>query len=168
MATAHPPSAALTEHRERLFVPVSWWIIAAVFLLSLFVAVAFYLGPWTGVLVAVVSVGIVAAVLLPYGSLRITVDDTALTVGPNRIEWPWVGGASALDRAETRRRLGPGADARAYLVTRPYLSEAVEIDLADPADPHPYWLVSSRHAVALAATINAHAAAPRTPGVTDG
>lgn len=167
MPTAKPVPAAMAEHRERLFVPVSWWIIAAFFLLSIFVAVAFYLGPWIGALVAVVSAGIVVAVLLRYGTLRVTGDDTALTVGHNAIEWPWVAGATALDRDETRRRLGPGADARAHLVTRPYLSESVEVTLADPADPHPYWLVSSRQAVALAATINAHAAAPRTPRSDD-
>lgn len=167
MPTAQPPPTALTEHRERLFVPVSWWIIVVFFLVSIFVAVAFYLGLWNGVLVTVLSAGIVAAVLLPYGSMQITVDDKALTVGPNRIEWPWVAGAAALDRTETRHRLGRGADVRAHLLTRPYLAETVEVTLADPADPHPYWLVSSRNAVALAATINARAAGGQ-PGVTDG
>lgn len=157
MPTPTPPPAALTEHRERLFVPVHWWIIVALFLISIFAAIAFYLGAWNGVLVTAVAAGVVAAVLLPYGAARITVDDAALTVGPNRIEWRWVAGATALDRDETRHRLGPGADVRAHLATRPYLSEAVEVTLADPADDHPYWLITSRQPVDLAASINAHA-----------
>lgn len=166
--TTAPPPASSTEHRERLFVPVAWWIIVAVFLISIFVAVAFYLGPWNGSLVTVVGVGIAAAVLLPYGSVLVTVDDKALTVGLNRIEWPWVSGATALDRAEVRHRLGPGADARAHLLIRPYLAEGVEVTLADAADPHPYWLVSSRQSVALAAAINARAAASAERQATSG
>ena len=36
---------------------------------------------------------------------------------------------------------GVDADARAYLLLRPYLKRAVQVDLADPADPTPYWLL---------------------------
>lgn len=167
MPTAPQPPAARTAHRERLFVPVYWWIIVVFFLLSTFVAVAFYLGPWNGLLITAVAAGIVAAVLLPYGSATVKVDEDALTVGRSRVEWRWVARATALERAETRSRLGPGADARAHLVVRPYLAEAVEITLADPADPHPYWLVGSRQPTALAAAINARAGTDAT-GLSDG
>ena len=58
---------------------------------------------------------------------------------------------------------GPEADARAYLVLRPYVRTAVQVDLADPADPAPYWLISSRHPKRLADALVAAAsgAAPR-------
>ena len=36
---------------------------------------------------------------------------------------------------------GPDADARAYLLLRPYLKRAVRVEITDPADPAPYWLV---------------------------
>jgi len=45
------------------------------------------------------------------------------------------------------------ADARAYLLIRPYLRQAVRIDVEDPADPTPYWLVGTRHADRLAAAL---------------
>ena len=55
----------------------------------------------------------------------------------------------------TPRRPGasPGrdADARAYLLLRPYLKRAVRVEITDPADPTPYWLVSTRHPDELAA-----------------
>jgi hypothetical protein len=50
---------------------------------------------------------------------------------------------------------GPAADARAYLLLRPYLKRAVKVQITDPADPTPYWLVSSRHPEALAGALNA-------------
>ena len=33
---------------------------------------------------------------------------------------------------------------------RPYLKRAVRVEITDPADPAPYWLVSSRHPEELA------------------
>ncbi len=50
--------------------------------------------------------------------------------------------------------MGPGADARAFLVIRPYLKRAVRVPVTDPADPTPYWLVGSRHPDALAEALN--------------
>ena len=46
-----------------------------------------------------------------------------------------------------------GADARAFVTQRPWLSESVQVTVDDAADPHPYWLVSSRRPAQLAAAI---------------
>ena len=61
--------------------------------------------------------------------------------------------AVVLDADQARRRAGVDADARAHLVLRPYVATAVEITLDDPADPVPYWLVSTRRPDALAAAV---------------
>ena len=53
--------------------------------------------------------------------------------------------AEPLDAEETRRVHGVDADARAFLLTRPYLKRSVQVPVHDPADPTPYWLVSTRH-----------------------
>ncbi len=50
---------------------------------------------------------------------------------------------------------GPEADARAYLLLRPYLKRAVRVEITDPADPAPYWLVSSRRPEELARAVQA-------------
>ena len=49
---------------------------------------------------------------------------------------------------------GPEANARAYLVLRPYLKRAVKVEITDPADPTPYWLVSSRRPEDLAGALS--------------
>jgi hypothetical protein len=36
---------------------------------------------------------------------------------------------------------------------RPYLSRAVRVEIDDPADPAPYWLLSTRHPERLAAAL---------------
>lgn len=147
--------------RERLAVPLWWWLVAGAFVLSVLVAAGFALGAWPGIVLTVASSALVAAVLVPYGKQRTVVDEHALTVGDSRVEWRWVADARALDADQARLRLGTGADARAHLAVRPYTPQAVEVTIDDPADPHPYWLVGSRHAEELAAAVRAHLAEPR-------
>ena len=65
------------------------------------------------------------------------------------------GPPTPLDPAGTRRQAGVDADARAYLLLRPYVKTSVRVEVTDPADPTPYWLLSSRHPQALAAALDA-------------
>jgi hypothetical protein len=102
----------------------------------------------TGVLVA-----LMVLLFLTYGAPRVDVEDGWLKAGRARIPGQYVGGAEALDPAETRRVAGPGADARAYLLLRPYLKRAVRVTIRDDRDPTPYWLVSSRDPEHLASAI---------------
>jgi len=100
-----------------------------------------------------VLMGLLALFLLAYGAPRVDVEDGWLRAGRARIPGEYLGGAEALDPAETRRVAGPGADARAYLLLRPYLKRAVRVTVADERDPAPYWLVSSRDPEHLATAI---------------
>ena len=151
--------------RERLHVPVVWWLLSAVLALTVLVAFGLSTGPGWGIGVAAISL-VVTTALFVRSAVRIEVDDTMLRVGRAQIEHRYIGGAAALDAEQTRRRAGVEADARAHLVLRPYVSTAVEITLDDPADPVPYWLVSSRRPQALAAALSAAAPALRPDAVT--
>ena len=102
----------------------------------------------TGVLL-LVMVGL----FLAYGAPRVEVEAGWLRAGRARISGEYLGDAESLDAAETRRVAGPGADARAYLLMRPYLKRAVRVTVRDERDPAPYWLVSSRDPEHLAAAI---------------
>lgn len=136
--------------RERLTVPVIWWVLAGLFSLSVLLAVGAYLGP-TWAAGASVATMLVAAAIFISASIMISVDSDELRVGRASIEHLYIAGCRALNPEETRRRAGVEADARAHLVLRPYVKTAVEITLNDPDDPVPYWLVSTRHPQQLAA-----------------
>ena len=58
------------------------------------------------------------------GSAVLVVADGELRAGRAHIETRLLGPAEALDAAETRRVHGVDADARAFLLTRPYLKRA--------------------------------------------
>lgn len=148
-------AAGNPHYRERLSVPLRWWVqgtmLVATLWLALVVAVP---GPlaWgvTGLLLAVLAAG-----LRGYGAVQVVVGAGELRVGRARIEARHLGSTEALDAEQTRRVAGVEADARAYLVLRPYLARAVRVEITDPADPAPYWLVSTRHPEQLAGAVGA-------------
>jgi hypothetical protein len=140
---------------------VSWWIAALAF--------AAVWG-WVFLVATTWSIAIVVTALLAlaggyavwrYGSVVVEAGPQGLRVGRAHLDAPHVGPVRSLDRAAYRTQLGTGADARAFLVTRPYLDHGVLVTIADPDDPAPYWLVSSRHPDALAAAL-----APTAPAAS--
>ena len=116
------------------------------------VAIGFYLGPLAGVLGLVGAQAVVTCVLLGT-AIRLQLDGTELRVGRAVLDLAYVSAVRGLDPEATTRRTGPEADARAHLVLRPYAKEAVELTLDDPADPVPYWVVSTRRPTQLADAI---------------
>jgi hypothetical protein len=102
-----------------------------------------------------IALALLATLLVSYGSARVSVEAGWFRAGRARIEAAHLGTVAALDAQETRRVAGAEADARAYLLLRPYLKRAVRVEITDPADPAPYWLVSSRHPDELARAVRA-------------
>jgi len=138
---------------ERLGVPLRWWALATMFLASMLIAFLVATPAWVAVAGTAVLVALVLTLFMGYGAARVSVRDGVLTAGRARISLEHVGEVEALDAARTRLLAGREADARAYLLLRPYLSRAVRIGIDDPADPTPYWLVSSRRPDRLAAAL---------------
>lgn len=129
---------------ERLHVPLRWWVQAVMFLASIWLAFVVALPAavaWTatGVLTAAVVV-----LFVTYGSARVRVVDQKLHAGRAHIPTSLLSAPVALGREEAHRLAGRDADVRAYLLLRPYTKRAVRVDVRDPADPAPYWLISTR------------------------
>ncbi|MDO4783790.1 MAG: DUF3093 domain-containing protein [Propionibacteriaceae bacterium] len=143
------------RYRERLVAPLWWWLVAAGFVAGMTTSVWAFLGPAFGIGSALVFCGTAAALLTGYGWAWLAVDRDGVDVSGARLEWAWLGEVSALDEQTTARLLSRECDPRAYLVTRPYIKTAVRIEVCDDADPHPYWLVSSRRPDEAVAAIEA-------------
>jgi hypothetical protein len=146
------PDAA-AEHHERLSVPFRWWVqgtmLVATFWLAFVVSTPALVAWSATAFLLLVMVGL----LLGYGAPRVDVEGGWLRAGRARIAGEFLGDAEALDPAETRRIAGPDADARAFLLLRPYLKRSVRVTVRDDRDPTPYWLVSTRNPEHLAAAI---------------
>ncbi len=140
---------------ERLGVPLRWWVQGVMLVATLWLALVVALPGALAWTFSGIALALLAALLLSYGSPHVSARDGWFRAGRARIEAVHLGAVAALDAEETRRVAGPEADARAYLLLRPYLKRAVRVEITDPADPAPYWLVSSRHPDELARAVRA-------------
>lgn len=75
--------------------------------------------------------------------LDIYVAEETLRVGRAKLELALIDSVIALDEEAMRRERGFALDTRAYLAIRFWIKGGVKINLKDPRDPTPYWLVSS-------------------------
>lgn len=148
------------EYDERLSVPLRWWVQGTMLVASLWLAVVVALPSAAAWTVSGAAMLLLAALLLWFGSARVSVRDGVFRAGRASIPVALLGAITPLDPEATRRTAGVEADARAYLLLRPYLKRAVRVEVADPADPTPYWLVSTRRPDQLAAALaSQHSAA---------
>lgn len=140
-------------YRERLHIPWWWVLIGILFVGSIALVVAFSTPLPVAIAMTALTILGVGLGLLAYSATAITVGDGVLTVGRNRLEAGYIGDVDALAGADARAGVGPEADHRAFLFTRPYINDVVRVHLRDEADPHPYWLVSTRRPAELADAI---------------
>ncbi|HET6562178.1 MAG TPA: DUF3093 domain-containing protein [Marmoricola sp.] len=138
---------------ESLRVPMRWWAVATMFLASMLLAFLVALPAGVSFLLAGVLTAVTVAVFLGYGSAHIVVAGGTLQAGRARIPVRLLAEPVALDAHRTRQVAGTEADARAFLLLRPYVSRSVQVRVADPADPAPYWLLSTRHPRTLAGVL---------------
>jgi hypothetical protein len=141
------------DYAERLTVPLRWWVQGTMLVASLWLAVLAATPEVVAWSVSAVALAVLVALLVGYGRPRVAVDGGTLRAGRAHIALEHVGEVTALDADGVRRLAGVDADARAYLLLRPYLKRGVRIDITDPADPAPYWLVSCRRPEALVTAV---------------
>jgi hypothetical protein len=149
-------------YSERLSVPWWWWPIG-------FALVA--LPAWTVHLGAGLSAWLPGVLLLPLpvwvlwwlGRYRVEVRRTAGSDGrPQNLELrverahltaDFVGRTAAVPATAKSAAMGRQLDPAAFVVHRPWIGSMALLTLEDPADPTPYWLVSTRRPERLLAAL---------------
>lgn len=154
MTTAASSPAVL--FRERVLPTPAVWLVGAIGG-AIFGVI---LVPISTLLAAVVAVlmAIGVCVLLAVASPVIEVTDTHLRAGTASIEAEHLGEASPLDRAAWDRVMGVDFEPLAFHCTRPWARAGVRVEVEDPDDPAPAWVISSRDPMALAAALEAQRA----------
>jgi hypothetical protein len=137
-------------------IPILVSLVAVVIAATFGIAVGAALGWLAGVLSGVVVVGGVV-ILLARGTGRVAVVGGDLQAGRARLPQWAQGRVVVLDADAARRLRGVDADVSAYLYLKGWVPTAVRVDVVDPADPAPYWYVSTRRPAELAAALSATA-----------
>ncbi len=144
------------DYRERLRVPLAWWLLAVPTVLIL--GATLYAGlaePWPVIIMIGLAAGC-AAFLITLGLATVEIRNGALRAGKAALPLTAVSEVVSLDEKQTTRLRGPRADPAAHLYSRPYLKESVYLAVAtshQAAGSAPYWLIGTRHRAELAATI---------------
>ncbi len=152
-SSAASGAAAVAPYRERLSPGVGLFIALLLFIPAVMLMVTPISGGAALPIAIAVYVIISGALWLLSPVLR--VEDGVFVAGNARISVGLLGAARTLDREGLRREIGPGADARSYLLVRGYIHQAVQIKVNDPADPTPQWIVTTRNPAKLLAALEA-------------
>jgi hypothetical protein len=130
-------------YRERLW-PARWILIATLLVVP---ASALVFAPlsWTLGIVVGVALYLGCVALYAVAGVPVEVTDETFRAGRARIERRFISGATAFTGTEATAERGPRLDARAFLLLRGGVDGLVRVELSDPADPTPYWLVSTRN-----------------------
>jgi len=141
------------SYRERLLVPVSYWLLAIPVVMLLGSEAWFFVGGIFPPLFILLLAAIVAVVLVHWSGATIEVAGGVLQAGGDTLALRETGDVIALDERQAMVLRGPQADPSAHILLRPYLKRAVYVGLADPSEGVPYWLIATRRPQELAAAI---------------
>lgn len=143
----------MRSYRERLHVPLLWWLLGTISILIIGSGIWAGLSGWWPAITYIVLFALVGSVLVNWTRATIEVSDGVLRAGGASLPLEKAGKVVALDERETRVVAGPRADPAAHLLLRPYLKRAVYIGVEDPGSTVPYWLIATRRPEELAAAI---------------
>lgn len=139
--------------QERLF--PKWWVWLATTSVVGGVAVAYTyaLGSAAGWTMFGCGILLTFAGLL-VSTPKIVVTGCNVRAGRATLPAEWIGKVSALDQPTSDAARTTQADPSAHLLLRTLSAPRVVLmEVTDPEDPHPYWLISSRRPEQLAAAL---------------
>jgi Protein of unknown function (DUF3093) len=141
------------SYRERLLVPVSYWLLAVPVVVTLGAEAYFFVDGFIPPLVIGLFALVVGVFLVHWSAATIEVTGGVLRAGKDALALSEADRVLALDERQSAQLRGPKGDPAAHLLLRPYLKRAVYVGLADPGEGAPYWLVATRHPEQLAAAV---------------
>jgi len=132
---------SLGFYAATLFVPVALFLIALPFseVVGLIVAA-----------MSILTIIFLSWILAPL----ITLTTENLNVGKVSIDKKWLGSAIEVTGTDAFLERGTRLDTRAFTRFQIGVKSLVKIELADPQDPTPYWLIATRNPEVLAGLIN--------------
>ena len=137
--------------RFREVIRAPFWLLAFIYFLflSLVVAVWAALGNQPALLTWVASTALIFTIALK-SSLVIEVDELELRAGSAHIELKYLSNVTALDGKQMGRLRTRDADPASFLIFRFWRSTGVKVEINDPRDTTPYWLITCKRNIELA------------------
>ncbi len=141
--------------RFREVIRAPFWLITFIYFLflSLVVAVWAAIGNQPAFITWVVCTVLIVLIALKT-TLELEVDENEFRAGAAHIELKYLGQATALDSKAMGRLRTRDADPASHLNFRFWQSTGVKVEINDPRDQTPYWLITSKRNKELAEILN--------------
>lgn len=142
----------LINFREVLRPP--FWLMAFIYFLAISLGIAVWAALNTMAAVIVMTPLTLATIAIYFtASLVIAVDENELFVGKAHIDKKFCGEIIVLTPAQMSLQRTREADPAAYLAIRFWTAHGVKIEITDPRDTTPYWLITTKRGEKLAAVL---------------
>ena len=141
--------------RFREVIRAPFWLITFIYFLflSLVVAVWAAIGNQPAFITWVVCTVLIVLIALKT-TLELEVDENEFRAGTAHIELRYLGQVTALDSKAMGRLRTRDADPASHLIFRFWQSTGVKVEINDPRDQTPYWLITSKRDKELAEILN--------------
>ena len=143
---------ALPRYDEKIRWPLWLWFFFAFLLGSLSLAVWAAVGTTPAVEVSLVELALLITFYIK-SALVLRINDGWIFAGKAKIETSFIASVIELDGVELRKVRGPQADPASFLAIRFWVTRAIKIEIDDPRDSTPYWLISTRHPDKMASAL---------------
>jgi len=143
------------EYRETLRTPWWWYLVGLA--AATILAAEFHIGGYA------LTDWIPFSTLLPFsvvivwwlGHHKLTISATEISVHGAHLPLRYISNTVALDARTLRRVIGREGDPRAFVAIRPWIGPGVQLELDDPDDATPYWVISTRRPAEVAQLLRA-------------
>jgi hypothetical protein len=139
--------------REVLRPPI--WVLAFIYFLFLSIVLSVWAALDNRATLITLALSTITLIWISISmTSEITFDGEVLRIDKANIDLKYLGEATVLDKNAMRLLRTRDADPAAYLAIKFWEPRGIRIDLNDPRDKTPYWLVTSKRGEEIAALLN--------------
>jgi hypothetical protein len=139
--------------REVLRPPI--WVLAFIYFLFLSIVLSVWAALDNRATLITLALSTITLIWISISmTSEITFDGEVLRIDKANIDLKYLGKATVLDKNAMRLLRTRDADPAAYLAIKFWEPRGIRIDLNDPRDKTPYWLVTSKRGEEIAALLN--------------
>ncbi len=131
------------QFREKLLPPFWAWLFLIGVSLMLSVSISAIFGS-TIAFVIFLIISLSLGIITYFFSPELRIDSEFFYAGKAKLPVKIIKTIEVLNALETTQLRGVKSDLKAFHAISPLISTSIKIDFDDPADPHSYWLVSTR------------------------
>jgi hypothetical protein len=139
--------------REVLRPPI--WVLAFIYFLFLSIVLSVWAALDNRATLVTLALSTIALIWISISmTSEITFDGEVLRIDKANIDRKYLGNVTVLDKNAMRLLRTRDADPAAYLAIKFWEPRGLRIELNDPRDKTPYWLVTSKRGEEIAALLN--------------